>query len=63
MLESDVPEFALIEKLFQGVSQKIVGVRLQPIARRAVRLVMVALTASEKCSQRTGEKQVFSGAR
>ena len=40
MLEADVPELALLKELLQGVSQRIVGVRLQPIARLAVRLVM-----------------------
>ena len=48
MLESDVPEFALPQELLQTVSQKIVGVRLQPIARRAVRLAMVAVVTVEE---------------
>ncbi len=50
MLEADVPELALLKELLQGVSQIIVGVRLQPIARLAVRLVMVAVVAVEDAS-------------
>ena len=48
VLYADTREAALNEKLLQRVSQKIMGLLFDPIARLAVRLVMVAVVAVEE---------------
>ena len=48
MLYANASETALNEELFQLVSKKIVGLRLSPVAFFAIRLLVVAVVASEE---------------
>ena len=48
MLYANTAETALNEELFQLVSKKIVGLRLSPVAFFAIRLLVVAVVASEE---------------
>ena len=48
MLYANTSETALNEELFQLVSKKIVGLRLSPVAFFAIRLLVVAVVASEE---------------